>query len=126
MISPSRRRGRGAGGEVMREIEQRAADAYRARFGEAPDVVASAPGRVNLLGEHTDYNGGFVLPCAIQRRVAVALGHGAGGLYSVDYDDVQPCTGQRAESWADYPHGVVWAQIGRASCRERGKMAVVA
>lgn len=93
----------------MREIEQRAADAYHARFGETPEVVASAPGRVNLLGEHTDYNGGFVLPCAIERRVAVALGHGAGGLYSVDHDDVQQYTGPRAQSWADYPRGVVWA-----------------
>ena len=93
----------------MREIEQRAADAYRSRFGETPEVVASAPGRVNLLGEHTDYNGGFVLPCAIERRVVVALGHGANGLYSVDHDDAQPCAGPRAENWADYPHGVVWA-----------------
>ncbi|HEU4783298.1 MAG TPA: galactokinase [Ktedonobacterales bacterium] len=93
----------------MREIEQRAADAYRARFGEPPEVVASAPGRVNLLGEHTDYNGGFVLPCAIERRVAIALGRGAGGLYSVDHDDAQPSTGPRVEVWADYPHGVVWA-----------------
>lgn len=93
----------------MRPIEQRAAGTYRARFGETPEVVASAPGRVNLLGEHTDYNGGFVLPYAIERRVVVALGHGAGGLYSVDHDDEQPYTGPRAESWADYPHGVVWA-----------------
>jgi galactokinase len=93
----------------LREIEQRAADAYRARFGEPPVVVASAPGRVNLLGEHTDYNGGFVLPCAIERRVAVALGYGAGGLYSVDHDDMQPYTGPRIDGWADYPHGVVWA-----------------
>jgi galactokinase len=93
----------------LRDIEQRAADAYRARFGESPVVVASAPGRVNLLGEHTDYNGGFVLPCAIERRVAIAVGHGAGGLYSVDHDDMQPYTGPRIDSWADYPHGVVWA-----------------
>lgn len=93
----------------MRPIEQRAADAYLARFGEPPVVVASAPGRVNLLGEHTDYNGGFVLPCAIERRVVVALGHGAGGLYSIDHDDMQPCTGPKNDTWADYPHGVVWA-----------------
>lgn len=93
----------------MRPIEQRAVDAYRARFGESPEVVASAPGRVNLLGEHTDYNGGFVLPCAIERRVAVALGHGAGGLYSVDHDDTQPSAGPNMGDWANYPHGVVWA-----------------
>ena len=58
----------------MRETEQRAARAYKEQFGEDPELVASAPGRVNLIGEHTDYNGGFVLPCAIDRRIAVALG----------------------------------------------------
>lgn len=93
----------------MRQIEQRAVDVYRARFAENPEVVVSAPGRVNLLGEHTDYNGGFVLPCAIERRVAIALGHGTGGLFSIDLDDAQPSTGERTGGWADYPHGVVWA-----------------
>ncbi|HEU4722266.1 MAG TPA: galactokinase [Gemmatimonadaceae bacterium] len=44
------------------------------RFGRSPDVVASAPGRVNLIGEHTDYNGGEVLPIAISRRTWVAAG----------------------------------------------------
>ena len=44
------------------------------RFGRAPAVVASAPGRVNLIGEHTDYNGGEVLPIAIARRTWVAAG----------------------------------------------------
>ena len=42
-------------------------------FGRAPDVVADAPGRVNLIGEHTDYNGGFVLPLAIPQRTRVEL-----------------------------------------------------
>jgi galactokinase len=46
-------------------------------FGRAPDAVASAPGRVNLLGEHTDYNDGFVLPIAIAQRCEVALGRAA-------------------------------------------------
>lgn len=43
-------------------------------FGGTPDLIARAPGRVNLIGEHTDYNGGFVLPCAIgvETRVAIA------------------------------------------------------
>ncbi|HEV7992753.1 MAG TPA: galactokinase [Gemmatimonadaceae bacterium] len=48
------------------------------RFGRDPDVVASAPGRVNLIGEHTDYNGGEVLPIAISRRTWVAVGRRAG------------------------------------------------
>lgn len=45
---------------------------FRQSFGEAPELVARAPGRVNLIGEHTDYNDGFVLPCAISRQTMVA------------------------------------------------------
>jgi galactokinase len=92
----------------MREIEDRARDAYVERFGGAPDLVASAPGRVNLIGEHTDYNGGFVLPCAIGRRVAVAVGRGEGGLYSADFEETRPL-GDKDSSWADYARGVAWA-----------------
>ncbi|HLH73114.1 MAG TPA: galactokinase [Chloroflexota bacterium] len=92
----------------MREIERRAAEAYQNRFGREPAVVASAPGRINLIGEHTDYNGGFVLPCAIDRRIAIALGPGEGGLYSVDYAEARPCD-DKDDSWADYPRGVAWS-----------------
>jgi len=92
----------------LRETEQRAARAYRERFGEEPELVASAPGRVNLIGEHTDYNGGFVLPCAIDRRVAVAVGAGEGTLYSADFDEVRQID-EKDSSWADYPRGVAWA-----------------
>jgi len=46
---------------------------FAARFGGEPDVVLSAPGRVNLIGEHTDYNEGFVLPVAIDRRIYLAV-----------------------------------------------------
>lgn len=95
----------------MREIEETAARAYRERFGEEPTIVASAPGRVNLIGEHTDYNGGFALPCAVDRRVAVAMGSGAGpepggALYSDDFDDGRALWGGRAGGWAEYPRGV--------------------
>ena len=47
---------------------------FVARYGRAPTVIASAPGRVNLIGEHVDYNGGEVLPIAIARRTWVAVG----------------------------------------------------
>src|SRR5205823_14768644 len=47
---------------------------FAAVFGRAPDVVADAPGRVNLIGEHTDYNGGLVLPTAIPQRTTAAVG----------------------------------------------------
>ena len=50
-----------------------ARDHFREVFGGDPDVVGSAPGRVNIIGEHTDYNGGQVLPIAIDRRTFVAV-----------------------------------------------------
>lgn len=92
----------------MREIEQRAVAAFRERFGADPTIVASAPGRINLIGEHTDYSGGFVLPCAIDRRIAVAMGPGGSELYSADFGEVRPATGKDG-SWADYPRGVIWS-----------------
>jgi galactokinase len=93
----------------MREVERRAIEAYRNAFGEDPELAASAPGRINLIGEHTDYNGGFVLPCAIDRRVAVAMGRGGNVLCSADFEETRPVSGARVGSWADYPSGVVWA-----------------
>ena len=92
----------------MREIEETVARAYRDRFGDEPELISSAPGRINLIGEHTDYNGGFVLPCAIDRRVAVAVGRGGNELYSADFDETRP-PGEKDSSWADYPRGVAWA-----------------
>ena len=52
--------------------EDRVRAHFASRFGAEPDLVVQAPGRVNLIGEHTDYNDGFVLPCAIDFRTAVA------------------------------------------------------
>jgi galactokinase len=96
----------------MRGTEKRAHDAYVEKFEREPEIVASAPGRVNLIGEHTDYNDGFVLPCAIDRRIAVAAGHDGGELlYSADFDDALPLDGED-ESWARYPRGVAWALGG--------------
>ena len=48
--------------DVANELLAEVTEAYEAHFGIPPEAVAFAPGRVNLLGEHTDYNGGFVLP----------------------------------------------------------------
>ena len=56
------------------ELLQDTIERYRQLFGEEPSVIVSAPGRVNLIGEHTDYNDGFVLPVAIDRSVIVAAG----------------------------------------------------
>ena len=56
------------------DLLQETQDQYRRIFSADPDIVVSAPGRVNLIGEHTDYNNGFVLPVAIDRSVVVAAG----------------------------------------------------
>ena len=57
-------------------MRQQAIALFRASFGTRPRAAASAPGRVNLIGEHTDYNGGPVLPIAIAARTTVAVGPG--------------------------------------------------
>ena len=57
-------------------MRQQAIALFRASFGTGPRAAASAPGRVNLIGEHTDYNGGPVLPIAIAARTTVAVGPG--------------------------------------------------
>ena len=62
----------------------RAAELFLARFGGAPDGVWLAPGRANLMGEHTDYNDGYVLPFALGQSVAVAAARGAGGAPSAN------------------------------------------
>ncbi len=108
----------------MRETEQKAARAYREQFGEEPGLVVSAPGRVNLIGEHTDYNGGFVLPCAIDRRIAVAVGAGEGALYSADFDQTRQID-DNDSSWAAYPRGVAWA-MGEAGHEIRAFKAAFA
>ena len=94
------------------------------RFGREPDVVASAPGRVNLIGEHTDYNGGEVLPIAIARRTWVAVGRGhADGpepeLRAVSAN--QPVMGTarlraptRSGEWWDYLTGVAAPLLERS------------
>ena len=88
---------------------------FRARFGEEPAALVRAPGRVNLIGEHTDYNDGFVLPMAIDRAVWVALRPSAGRhvrVYASDMDewaafDLDALT--RGSGWAEYLKGVAWA-----------------
>jgi galactokinase len=95
-------------------------EAFRRRFGRPARLVAEAPGRVNLIGEHTDYNEGHVLPLAIDRTVAAAAAPGGQGMraYSLDYDeedsfspaDVRPLP---EGGWRNYVRGVVRA-LGEA------------
>jgi galactokinase len=83
---------------------------FQDRFGVAPQVVASAPGRVNLIGEHTDYNEGFVLPVAIDRRIRVAVAPRTDDrvvAYSEEFDEqwevgTTVVDNLRSRRWSDY------------------------
>ena len=95
-----------------------ARDAFERVFGHAPAVVASAPGRVNLIGEHTDYNGGFVLPMAIPQRTWVALSPSHDDhvrALSLSLGDSSPVRAyrlgheHRSERWIDYVQGCTQA-----------------
>src|ERR1043166_9521377 len=57
---------------LLDQMGERCADLFRKCFGHAPRWIVAAPGRVNLIGEHTDYNDGFVLPMAIERYAVMA------------------------------------------------------
>lgn len=87
-------------------------------FGAGSEIVlASAPGRVNLIGEHTDYNDGFVLPMAIPFSVNLAVRRRSDrqvGLFSVDFGQRVMVDGKgpirpNEHRWANYPLGVIWA-----------------
>jgi galactokinase len=64
---------------LVNAMPRPAIDLFKKTFGTTPRAAASAPGRVNLIGEHTDYNGGPVLPIAIAQRTTAAIGPGAPG-----------------------------------------------
>ncbi len=112
----------------------RATELFGRMTGYAPTRVWSAPGRVNLIGEHTDYNEGFVLPFAIEHRTYAAVGHRDDGIIRVasTFDDSPvevalvelsalfggaPGEAVRSGSvpeWAAYPLGVAWAGLAFA------------
>ncbi len=93
-------------------------EGFEELYGTAPEGVWSAPGRVNLIGEYTDFNEGFVMPFALPHTAVAALSRRTDGvlrLHSADIEgpvvelhveELQPLTNT---SWAAYPAGVVWA-----------------
>ncbi|HEY6089447.1 MAG TPA: galactokinase [Gemmatimonadaceae bacterium] len=96
---------------------------FREKFGAEPDVIGSAPGRVNLIGEHTDYNGGQVLPMAIDRRTFVALRAKPGATSSRIVSDRQSTPADfdiglisKGGQWWDYLTGV-FAAFGSGGAR---------
>ena len=100
---------------------------FRDRFGSAPVLCASAPGRVNLIGEHTDYNGGPVLPFAIDRRTAVAGSEDEGWTVVSQVDGtVRAIDPSRPEpgSWTAYIGGVVRVLQARGLAPAGARLAV--
>ena len=110
---------------------------FEKNFETAPRLLARAPGRVNLLGEHVDYNDGMVLPAAIDRAVylaAVPTTDGTVSLYAADLkqkvtfrldtlDLKQDTAGRPLPGWALYPAGVAWA-LQRSGLAVQGIKAV--
>jgi galactokinase len=93
-------------------------DAFDALFGRPAEATGEAPGRVNLIGEHTDYNDGFVLPMAIPQRTRVELARSDSQtvrVWSASLDERQGYgtyilgNEERRASWIDYVAGVTWA-----------------
>ena len=97
---------------------QQVRDGFAELYGTEPEGVWSAPGRVNLIGEHTDYNDGFVMPFALPHTAVAAVSrredgvlrlHSAdveGGVVELRLDDLAP---ESDRDWTAYPAGVVWA-----------------
>ena len=93
---------------LVREIRRE----FHERFGYEP-VIARAPGRINIIGEHTDYNQGFVLPGSIENAIYFAVGKGQSGqlrAMAFDYSDYQEIPLKDLEigsKWINYVYGVV-------------------
>ncbi|WP_295961052.1 galactokinase [Rhodoferax sp.] len=111
-------------------LQQRTTAAFTQHFGHAPALHVRAPGRVNLIGEHTDYNDGFVLPCAIDFETRISIGPRSDRQVRVcacDYGDAldqfdldAPITPRPDAQWTNYVRGVV--QVLRARGLHLGSM----
>ena len=109
----------------MQDSRVKALSTFAAHFGGQPDVCVGAPGRVNIIGEHTDYNEGFVLPCAIALRTVVAARKTSRARNAVISVVAADLGGEREEivldapivpverGWANYVRGVVRELIVR-------------
>ncbi len=105
-------------GPAVEQVARKAARVFASRFGGEPRWIAASPGRVNLIGEHTDYTGGHVLPMAIERWCVALAAPASGGRsiirssalddeVEIDLSRTLKRSRRRARSeWANYPLGV--------------------
>ena len=117
----------------MNDARTRAVAAYVRAFGTAPDLLVRAPGRVNLIGEHTDYNDGFVLPLAIDRDTVVAAGltdSGRLATVAADFDDgrdsfaLAGAIEATEAGWANYVRGVTLGMLREGLVLSGGQIAI--
>ncbi len=87
---------------------------FEEKFGQKPSIITRSPGRINIIGEHTDYNLGYVLPAAINRHIYFAFAPNNEdyyNLYAADYDQTVSCKKNDLhkfeEKWPDYVIGVI-------------------
>ena len=95
-------------------MENSVQEKFKLLFGKKPDLVVTSPGRINLIGEHTDYNGGWVLPAAIDKKITFALGSRTDlvcRLHSIYFNDTEiiDLTNFKStnKSWVNYLLGVI-------------------
>jgi galactokinase len=100
----------------MTSIQQQVQDAFQPQFGRPPLFVVRAPGRVNLIGEHTDYNDGFVMPLATEGAVYLAVSRAdrpTVRVYSVDFGELCEFSLngnlEKGDGWIEYIKGVAVA-----------------
>ncbi|MGO8837905.1 MAG: galactokinase [Limisphaerales bacterium] len=109
---------------TLKELAGQTARQFAKVYGRPPTWIAAAPGRVNLIGEHTDYNDGFVFPMAIERYTVIAADRPLTGaklirLHSIHshkpamIDLTQPLKPFPKGSWANYPAGVIAGFLAR-------------
>ncbi|MEI8340810.1 MAG: galactokinase family protein [Verrucomicrobiota bacterium] len=101
---------------MNRHILQEIKEAFSTVFGGQAQQIVRAPGRVNLIGEHTDYNDGVVMPMAINRATWIAFHPREDErvrIHSIDYDEMLSfdldSLRKKEMSWVEYPKGVAWA-----------------
>src|ERR1700722_18366097 len=89
-------------------------NAFVKQFGEKPKILVRSPARINLIGEHTDYNNGFVLPAAINRSIILAFSQRQDNeihLHAVDMNDSYSCNAKEIikseKGWVNFVIGVI-------------------
>jgi galactokinase len=109
---------------TLNELGGHTAQQFTKTYGRPPQWIAAAPGRVNVIGEHTDYNDGFVLPMAIDRYTVIAAAPAANGQSkirlrstlgdgAISLDLTQPVKPAPKGTWSNYPVGVIAGFLAR-------------